>query len=348
MLVVWNRAASFNGSSKVSTWIFAIAYRKALKALRRWDEPLEDPRAAKSRVESAPRARAAGGRSADARRAAARAGRAVGRAAVGGRPDLLPRLGYREIAQIVDCPVDTVKTRMFHARRRLKRAARRAAGGLAVSGLAARRRLVNGQVVHLQPDAHRALQELLPWYASGALDAAEREPRRAAPRRLRARARPSSSSSGACRQRMQRCRWREPIGGRRTRPRAVAPAHRRRRPRRRRAAPAASARCARARGGAGPCAAQFAVIAGLVALLLMPVERYRGLGDAAAARGRPATAQVVVRFRADASEREIRAGADGQRRAHRQRADVPPTPTCSRCRRRTADQAVATLRAQPR
>jgi RNA polymerase sigma-70 factor (ECF subfamily) len=31
-------------------------------------------------------------------------------------------MGYREIAEIVDCPVDTVKTRMFHARRRLKRA----------------------------------------------------------------------------------------------------------------------------------------------------------------------------------------------------------------------------------
>jgi RNA polymerase sigma-70 factor (ECF subfamily) len=31
-------------------------------------------------------------------------------------------MGYREIADIMDCPVDTVKTRMFHARRYLKRA----------------------------------------------------------------------------------------------------------------------------------------------------------------------------------------------------------------------------------
>jgi RNA polymerase sigma-70 factor (ECF subfamily) len=31
-------------------------------------------------------------------------------------------LGYREIAEIVGCPVDTVKTRMFHARRRLRQA----------------------------------------------------------------------------------------------------------------------------------------------------------------------------------------------------------------------------------
>ena len=31
-------------------------------------------------------------------------------------------MGYREIAEIMQCPVDTVKTRMFHARRHLKRA----------------------------------------------------------------------------------------------------------------------------------------------------------------------------------------------------------------------------------
>ena len=30
--------------------------------------------------------------------------------------------GYREIAEIMNCPVDTVKTRMFHARRKLKAA----------------------------------------------------------------------------------------------------------------------------------------------------------------------------------------------------------------------------------
>jgi hypothetical protein len=42
MLVVWNRAASYNGHCKVSTWVFAIAYRKAMKALARWDEPVED------------------------------------------------------------------------------------------------------------------------------------------------------------------------------------------------------------------------------------------------------------------------------------------------------------------
>ena len=39
MLVVWRKAHTFDGSSRVSTWIFAIAYRKALKALKRLGEP---------------------------------------------------------------------------------------------------------------------------------------------------------------------------------------------------------------------------------------------------------------------------------------------------------------------
>src|SRR5262245_65864621 len=35
MMVVWQKADSFHGDSRVSTWIFGIAYRKALKALER-------------------------------------------------------------------------------------------------------------------------------------------------------------------------------------------------------------------------------------------------------------------------------------------------------------------------
>ena len=39
LMVVWDRAHTFNGASKLSTWIFGIAYRKAMKALRRQDDP---------------------------------------------------------------------------------------------------------------------------------------------------------------------------------------------------------------------------------------------------------------------------------------------------------------------
>ena len=40
MMAVWRTAANFRGASKVSTWIFAIAYRQGVKARSRWDEPL--------------------------------------------------------------------------------------------------------------------------------------------------------------------------------------------------------------------------------------------------------------------------------------------------------------------
>ena len=41
MLVVWRKAATYDGTSSVSTWVFAIGYRKALKALKALDEPLD-------------------------------------------------------------------------------------------------------------------------------------------------------------------------------------------------------------------------------------------------------------------------------------------------------------------
>jgi RNA polymerase sigma-70 factor (ECF subfamily) len=121
MMVVWQTAGRFRGSSKPSTWIFAIAYRKAHKAQRRWPEPVEDPQV-DTRVSEEPlpdenlqhdRLRAALMKAMDNLSADHRA-----------VVDLtyFHGLGYREIAQIVDCPVDTVKTRMFHARRRLKQA----------------------------------------------------------------------------------------------------------------------------------------------------------------------------------------------------------------------------------
>lgn len=119
MMVVWQGAGNFRGSSKPSTWVFAIAYRKAAKARARWPDPVEEP-AIDTRVSDEPQPdeelhhdhlrgallRAMDQLSADHRAVV----------------DLtyFHGLGYRDIAEIVGCPVDTVKTRMFHARRRLK------------------------------------------------------------------------------------------------------------------------------------------------------------------------------------------------------------------------------------
>ena len=119
MLVVWNRADRFNGSSKVCTWVFAIAYRKALKALRRHDE------AAEQQMDDGRVATDAGPEQQMQQRQASKClVRALDALSVDHRMVVeltyFHDMGYREIAQIVDCPVDTVKTRMFHARRRLR------------------------------------------------------------------------------------------------------------------------------------------------------------------------------------------------------------------------------------
>lgn len=120
MLVVWNRAGTYNGRCKVSTWIFAIAYRKAIKALSRLDEPVQaecnDDQPAPS--ESGPEYRAA---QSQIRAVLAQALDQLSleqRAVV--HLTYFHGMGYREIGDIIGCPVDTVKTRMFHARRRLK------------------------------------------------------------------------------------------------------------------------------------------------------------------------------------------------------------------------------------
>ncbi len=114
MFVVWTDARKFRGKSAVSSWIFGIAYRKALTALRRegrYEAPLRRD------VETAdPRS----GSQADIE--------LIHAGLAGLSPDhrqvieltYFCGFSYEEIAAIADCPVNTVKTRMFHARRRLK------------------------------------------------------------------------------------------------------------------------------------------------------------------------------------------------------------------------------------
>lgn len=123
MLVVWTNGQSFSGRSKVRTWIMGIAYRKALKLVRssrrwqdrfklmdsaQWNEPSDLSSEPSSSIESL-----------DALGYALRSLPPKQRAVI----ELTYRYGYsyEEIATIVDCPVNTVKTRMFHARANLKR-----------------------------------------------------------------------------------------------------------------------------------------------------------------------------------------------------------------------------------
>lgn len=119
MLVVWRKAGTFNGSSKVSTWILGIASRRRMKALQRGeDSPVAaDADEMADSEECGPEGQFM---RQELRRSLSDA--------IAALPEEQRRVvmltfeghTYAEIAQIVGCPVNTVKTRMFHARRRLR------------------------------------------------------------------------------------------------------------------------------------------------------------------------------------------------------------------------------------
>lgn len=114
MLIVWQNASRFRGESSVSTWIFGIAYRQAMRRMSR------------TRLRLVP-----GGRSEEP---------ATDETAETELEDWLQRgidslpaaqqltvmlvfylgLSYPEVAKVTDCPINTVKTRMYHARRNLR------------------------------------------------------------------------------------------------------------------------------------------------------------------------------------------------------------------------------------
>jgi RNA polymerase sigma-70 factor (ECF subfamily) len=121
MMVVWRRAHTFIPTGKVSTWIFGIAYRQALKALRQaGDARLEyrdgDTGAVDEGVDP--------GDLVLRQQQRERIGQALDALSVEQRAavEMTYFLGYscRDVADVMGCPVDTVKTRMFYARRRLR------------------------------------------------------------------------------------------------------------------------------------------------------------------------------------------------------------------------------------
>jgi RNA polymerase sigma factor (sigma-70 family) len=119
LFVVWQKANTYNGNSKVATWIFAIAYRKAMKALSRLDDAVEvNPDAVISDVAAEPDNQLL------QQQLSASLRRAMNHLSMEHRSVIeltyYHGLAYAEIAEIMDSPVDTVKTRMFHARRKLK------------------------------------------------------------------------------------------------------------------------------------------------------------------------------------------------------------------------------------
>ena len=126
MLVVWNRATTFNGSSRASTWILGIGYHKLLEWSRK-ERKAKDLFLTEADQESE---QLPGDPQADASRKV-------------GREDLMNEvrqalqgltaehrtvieltfqqgLSYNEIAEIMNTNAGTVKSRMFYAKQKLK------------------------------------------------------------------------------------------------------------------------------------------------------------------------------------------------------------------------------------
>ena len=126
MMVVWKKIADFEGRSKLSTWVFSIAYRRALKergrkaaqtsAMVEYKEASTEPEAVEGEAERAVETARANDRIKAALMKLPSDQGAVVRLAY------FEGLSYRDIGAIMQCPEDTVKTRMFHARRKLKAA----------------------------------------------------------------------------------------------------------------------------------------------------------------------------------------------------------------------------------
>jgi RNA polymerase sigma factor (sigma-70 family) len=119
MLVVWQKSDTYDHSCKVSTWIFAIAYRKALKAIQFLDEPMDsDPDLYPAETVHEPEQEISHQQLQRTLETAFDAIPTEQRVVL--VLTYYHGMGYAEIAKAMDCPVNTVKTRMFHARRRLK------------------------------------------------------------------------------------------------------------------------------------------------------------------------------------------------------------------------------------
>lgn len=114
MLAVWRSARNFRGDSKPSTWIFGIAYRQALKRMSRRKLSI----ASYFEVDALPDPDGGSFEQEDWVRQGLDTLPPAQRLAM----ELVFYLGlsYDEVAAVTDCPVNTVKTRMFHARRKLR------------------------------------------------------------------------------------------------------------------------------------------------------------------------------------------------------------------------------------
>lgn len=115
--IAWQKAGSFHGDSRVSTWLMGIAYRCGLKALRQHgDEPMEDA--------AVPEQRSTDQDLDEDRELRDWLSKGLEHLSTDQRVviELVYGVGHTldDVAAIMQCPVGTVKARLFHARVKLR------------------------------------------------------------------------------------------------------------------------------------------------------------------------------------------------------------------------------------
>lgn len=119
MLEIWKSAPRFEGRSRPSTWALGIARLKALSELRARRPAAEEIDEASAPADPAEAADERLAREASAARVRAALGSLSAEQREVVELTFFHGLAYDEIAALVGCPLGTVKTRMFHARKRL-------------------------------------------------------------------------------------------------------------------------------------------------------------------------------------------------------------------------------------
>lgn len=117
--IAWQHASDFRGDARVSTWLMGIAYRCGLKALRRQGSELIDDLGDDAFLPE-PGGGTDPGEDCELRDLL---GKALAHLTADQRVvvELVYGVGHslNEVAAIIQCPVGTVKARLFHARLKL-------------------------------------------------------------------------------------------------------------------------------------------------------------------------------------------------------------------------------------
>lgn len=125
MLTVWRKASTYNGQSKVSTWIFAIAYKTCIGRLRSEKRHLSPDSHSSEVSQEAGTSEDLAGEALFLAQNRQLVQQAIGALSFEHRTTLelvyFAGYTYSEVGVITQVPETTVKTRVFYAKKRLKK-----------------------------------------------------------------------------------------------------------------------------------------------------------------------------------------------------------------------------------